>query len=190
MTLFSLHIQDKSDDQLMYMASQGSERAFGELYHRYGPRILGFFVRQLGGDQDTAADMMHDTFVRIYEARKRYQPGADVRSWFFSVAYNLMKNRYRHEYNVEQYLASLDVEPSVEQHTDLDMDRARLKEVLALILSKMPRAERVLFSLRYEEELTVPQIAEIIGVAEGTVKSRLHKIMSNLRHQLKCYEID
>ena len=62
-----------TDEQLMHRASRGSESAFEELYRRYARRLQGFFFRQLGGDEEAAADYTHDVFLRVYEARNRYQ---------------------------------------------------------------------------------------------------------------------
>ena len=55
-------------------------------------------------------------------------------------------------------------------------------------LQRLPFDRRVLFALRYEEELTVPQVAAVLGVPEGTVKSRLHYLLQHLRQKLKAYE--
>ena len=68
------------------------------------------------------------------------------------------------------------------------MDRHRLEEALQQVLATLPPSLRMLFSLRYEEDLTVPQIAVIQQIPEGTVKSRLHKTMNIVRSKLKEYE--
>ena len=60
---------------------------------------------------------------------------------------------------------------------EVEMDRETLQRALASVLEEMPPPLRLLFSLRYEEELTVPQIAAILEITMGTVKSRLHKTM-------------
>ena len=74
--------------------------------------------------------------------------------------------------------------PSIE----VDLDRDALDSALHEVLESLDDENRLLFSLRYEEEQTVPQIATIIGVPEGTVKSRLHKLINIIKHQLKRYE--
>ena len=69
-------LRQLSDEELMLRASRGSESAFEELYRRYARRLQGFFFRQLGGDELTAADFTHDVFLRVYEARDRYAEGS------------------------------------------------------------------------------------------------------------------
>ncbi|MBO7471206.1 MAG: sigma-70 family RNA polymerase sigma factor, partial [Bacteroidaceae bacterium] len=67
-------------------------------------------------------------------------------------------------------------------------DAAQLDEALDRVLSELPAPLHQLFSLHYQEELTIPQVAEIVGIPEGTVKSRLHKTMNFIRKKLKQYE--
>ena len=178
-----------SDEELMQRVSRGSESAFEELYRRYVRRLQGFFFRQLGGDVDSAADFTHDVFLRIYEARDRYETGNNVATWFFSIAYNLCKNVYRHNEQVALYLSSLDdAEPQTDDNVEIKLDRERLEEALWDVLQSLPPPLRLLFSLRYEEELTVPQIAQIEGIPEGTVKSRLHKTMCIIHQKLQHYD--
>ena len=78
-----------SDEQLMLRVGTGSDSAFEELYRRYARRLQGFFFRQLGGDEEAAADATHDTFLRLFEARDRYVEGRDFATWLFTIAYNL-----------------------------------------------------------------------------------------------------
>ena len=186
MSIFSLHpLRQQSDEQLMLRVGAGSDAAFEELYRRYARRLQGFFFRQLGGNEDSAADATHDTFLRLFEARDRYVEGRDFATWLFTIAYNLCRNRYRHNAYEADYLATLDAEPLTTEEIEVEMDRETLKRALATVLDNLPPPLRLLFSLRYEEELTVPQIASILEIPGGTVKSRLHKVMTIIRRELK-----
>lgn len=182
----ALHAMD--DKQLMLEVKRGDRRAFDTLYDRYARRLQGFFFRQLGGDEERAADAMQDTLLRVFEHRERYVEGSDVGTWVFSIAYNLCKNIYRSNAYEAQYLQTLDAQPAEESAVEIQMDHERLMEALQQVLDALPPPLRLLFSLRHEEELTVPQIAAILQIPEGTVKSRLHKTMNLIRQQLKHYE--
>lgn len=188
MSIFHLKpLRQQTDEQLMTRAATGSDTAFEELYRRYARRLKGFFFMQLGGDEELAADATHDVFLRAYEARSRYQDGRKVDTWFFTIAYNICKNHYRSNAYEAQLMASLDAEPVTDQQIEVELDAALLDEALAQVLSELPAPLHQLFSLHYQEELTIPQIAEIVGIAEGTVKSRLHKTMNMIRNKLKNY---
>ena len=189
MSIFYLKpLRHQTDEQLMARAAAGSDTAFEELYRRYARRLKGFFFMQLGGDEELAADSTHDVFLRAYEARSRYREGSNVSTWLFTIAYNICKNHYRSNAYEAEMLASLDAEPVSDQQIEVEMDAAQLDEALDRVLSELPAPLHQIFSLHYQEELTVPQVAEIVGIPEGTVKSRLHKTMNIIRKKLKQYE--
>ena len=189
MSIFRLHpLRRQTDEQLMQQAAAGSDTAFEELYRRYARRLKGFFFLQLGGDEELAADATHDVFLRAYEARSRSQEGRRVDTWLFTIAYNICRNHYRSNAYEAQFLANLDAEPVTNQQIEVQLDQAALDEALAQVLAELPAPLHQIFSLHYQEELTIPQIAEIVGVPEGTIKSRLHKTMNIIRKKLKQYE--
>lgn len=180
-----------SDEELMKrVASKDDDRAFDELYHRHARRVMGFLLRQLG-DSERAADLVQDAFLRLWSSRERYLSGKCFSTWLFSIAYNLLKNEYRRSgYSVEyaEYVINSTTE---EQDDDLDvkLDDRLFDAALRQELSLLDAESRLLFSLRFEEEMTVPQIAEVMKIPEGTVKSRQHTIIRNLKQKLKIYEI-
>ena len=189
MRIFHLKpLRQLTDEQLMARAKAGNDVAFEELYHRYARRLKGFFFLQLGGDEELAADATHDVFLRVYEARNRYQEGKNVSTWLFTIAYNICRNHYRSNAYETQLLATLDTEPISDEQIEIQLDAAALDDALAQVLSELPPPLHQLFSLHYQEELTIPQVAEIVGIPEGTVKSRLHKTMNIIRKKLKRYE--
>ena len=190
MSLFHLKpLRQQTDEQLMTRAAAGSDAAFEELYRRYARRLKGFFFMQLGGDEELAADdATHDVFLRAYEARSRYEEGRKVDTWLFTIAYNLCRNHYRSNAYEAQLLSTLDAEPVTEQQIEVQLDSATLDQALEQVLAELPPTLHHIFSLHYQEELTIPQIAEIVGVPEGTIKSRLHKTMNIIRKKLKKYE--
>ena len=189
MRIFHLKpLHQLTDEQLMARAKAGNDAAFEELYHRFARRLKGFFFLQLGGDEELAADATHDVFLRAYEARNRYQEGKNVSTWLFTIAYNICRNHYRSNAYETQLSATLDTEPISDEQIEIQLDAAALDDALAQVLSELPPPLHQLFSLHYQEELTIPQVAEIVGIPEGTVKSRLHKTMNIIRKKLKRYE--
>lgn len=189
MSIFHLKpLRQLTDEQLMARAKADNDAAFEELYRRYARRLKGFFFLQLGGDEELAADATHDVFLRAYEARNRYQEDKNVSTWLFTIAYNICRNHYRSNAYEMELLATLDAEPISEEPIEVQLDAASLDNALARVLSELPPPLHQLFSLHYQEELTIPQVAEIVGIPEGTVKSRLHKTMNIIRKKLKRYE--
>lgn len=166
-----------------------SEKAFDELYRRYARRIQGFFFRMLGRDEHLAADFTQDLFLRLWAAKERYADGRNVRSWLFAMAYNLCRNEYRSRGYQDDYLRLAGKEEDVyEEPVALRIDAEVFDRELSRLLDTLQPAQRMLFALRYEEELSVAQVAEIMNLPEGTVKSRLYYMLQNLRNKLKEYE--
>ena len=188
---FFRNIASLSDEDLMCrVSSKDDERAFDELYHRHARRVMGFLVRQLN-DEERAADLVQDAFMRVWSSRERYVAGADFSTWLFSIAYNLMKNEYRRSGYSSDYAEHVAL-TTTEEHDDeleLHMDNKQFDEALRMELSMLDADSRLLFSLRFEENMTVPQIAKVMNIPEGTVKSRQHTIVRNLKNKLKIYEI-
>lgn len=176
-----------TDEELMQrVSSKDDDRAYGELYHRHARRLMGFFFRQSGGDEALAADLTQDTFMRVWTARDRFF-GSSFRTWLLTIGYNLLKNHYRHSEHQRQY--ELFVVQTAEEVADNNiaehLDSKAFDQALSRLLEKMPPESRLLFSLRFEEELTVPQIAVVMTVPEGTVKSRLHILTQMLKQKLR-----
>ena len=157
------------------------------LYQRYARRLYGFFLRQLNHDSQAAADATHEVFLRVLEA-DAHEISSAALPYLFTIAYNLLRNRYRRQAYESNYLATLDRQPLEASDVELRLDRQTLLTALRQVLDELPPPLRLLFSLRYEEELTVSQVAQILEIPEGTVKSRLHKTITVIRKKLKEYE--
>ena len=178
-----------SDKQLMERVRETSdERAFDELYRRYARLLQGFFFRRLGGNEELAADLLQDTFLRVWTARKQYAEEQDFRTWLFTIAYNLCKNVYRTNMHVQAYLDTLPMDEAVEDDTPLRLDDSLFDHALRQELARLNEVQQMLFELRFTQELTVPEIAAVLEIPEGTVKSRLHNLVQYLRLRLKEYE--
>lgn len=192
MTLFDTFRHDETDEQLMErFAFKKSEKAFEELYNRYASRLKGFFIRMLSGDVALADDFLQELFLRIYEARGTYQRGKRFSTWAFSMAYNLCKNEYRHREIVDEYLSQQSYTEEKDYCTfpefETAHDRSVFNEQLKKTLADLTDEQRAAYTLRYEEELSVQEIAQVLHCPEGTVKSRLHYTLRILQRSLSVY---
>ncbi len=189
--VFALHSRLKacSDSEVMARVGKGDERAFAELYRRYARSLQGFFCRMLWGDEELAADFLQDLFLRVWTARSSYNGKETVRAWLFTMAYNLCRNEYRHREVQDNYVWQVQPEDFVQvDQPELQMDASAFDRALAEVLAGLPREPRLLFALRYEEELTLEEIAGLLQLPVGTVKSRCHYLLSYLKKELKVYE--
>lgn len=175
-----------TDDELMQKVSEkDDDRAFGELYHRHARRLMGFFFRQLERDEALASDFMQDAFMRVWTARDKFA-GTSFRTWLFTIAFNLLKNHYRHAEHQKQFEQFVSLHQSTTEDSKIieQLDDEAFNKALRQELEHLSSDARLLFSLRFEEELSVPQIAEVMAIPEGTVKSRLYTLTQSLKKKL------
>ena len=179
-----------TDEALMPLIQRKDERAFDELFRRYARKLQGFFWRRTGGNEAEAADLTQEVFLRVWEKAKRYNPSTNVHTWIFSIAYNLLTDHYRHIGYQEQYTAYVQSSETeaIDENVSILLDKEQFDKALSEVLTALSEAEQLLFDLRFTQELSVAEIAVIIQIPEGTVKSRLHSLTQKLRLKLHQYE--
>ena len=179
-----------TDEALMPLIQRKDERAFDELFLRYARKLQGFFWRRTGGNEAEAADLTQEVFLRVWEKAKRYNPSTNVHTWVFSIAYNLLTDHYRHIGYQEQYTAYVQSSETeaIDENVSILLDKEQFDKALSEVLTALSEAEQLSFDLRFTQELSVAEIAVIIQIPEGTVKSRLHSLTQKLRLKLHQYE--
>ena len=157
---------------------------FNRLYREHARRAQGFFLR-MTGDSVLAEDLTQELFTRLWEHRSQFDAHrGDFLTWMFSVAYNLCKNEYRHRSVVETW-DSVNSDTECAQDASVALEREEQKRLLANAVRHLPDGVREVFLLRYEEELSISDVASILLIPEGTVKSRSFTALSLLREKMK-----
>ena len=182
-----------SDEKLMERIQHQDTSAFNELYERYSQRLLLYFYRALGGDEDKAQDFLQDVFLKIVEKPGLFHVQRKFSPWIFTVAHNLCKNEYRRLQNKKAVENNPDINPvsqslqSANPYPEHDVDQKDFKNALFQELSKFDENHRSAFLLRYQQNLCVEEISEILNCPEGTVKSRLYYTTKRLAARLKAF---
>lgn len=189
MVLFQKNYNSKSDEELMSLLTKGGQSAFDELYNRYSKPLLNFFYRMLNKDRKKAEDMLHDLFLKIIEEPERFDQTRTFSTWFYTLAGNMVKNEYRsrevqYEYEIQSRNQSTE---TIENQAET-IDRQVFNKRLQTEIDKLDSNAKTLFNLRFIEEMSVKQIAEIMEIPEGTVKSRLFYITRLLAKKLSKYK--
>ena len=144
------------------------------LYREMGPALLGYFRRQpaLAG---TAEDLLQDTFVRALKRIDRLQTAVSQRAYLFGIARHVGIDALRQLRAVEVLPADA---PAMTQTTDERLEPMRQA------ISKLPEAQREALLLKLQQELSYEEIAEVLAIPVGTVRSRLHYAVLHLRQTL------
>jgi RNA polymerase sigma-70 factor (ECF subfamily) len=151
---------------------------------RYQQAVFRLAYLQLG-DQDDAADIAQETFIRAYKALDRFDGERPLRPWLLRIATNLVRNRWRflsRYWGAVQRLASRSegIQPA---RSRID-DQIGEYEPLWQAVNKLDSKDREVIYLRYLLEISVRETAEALGLAEGTIKSRTHRALHRLREAL------
>lgn len=190
MRLFRKKYDQCTDEELVQYASKGEERAFELLYDRYSHPVHCYFIRMLWKDEQKAADFTQDLFVKVAKNLSKLDTGRSFKTWLFSVANNMCKNAYRHAEVVSKANDELQHsgERNEHQRTGKELDHQTFRHQLEQVLGELDEEKRSTFHMRYDDELSIKEISEIMECSEGTVKSRLFYTLKHLSKELSDYE--
>lgn len=168
----------------MQLIVAGDQAAFGELYHRYKGRMFYYFYRMLGNSTEQANDFLQELFMKLIEKPESFNPKFSFTTWLYSVANNMCKNEYRRreirlEFQAEEVHAD-----QLDYPVDTSIEPEQLIEKIFETLDLLGEEHRSAFLLKYREGFSVKDIAEILDLPEGTVKSRLHYARKTLAEKL------
>ena len=167
----------------------GDGRALEELYRRYAPLLLRYFYRMLWQDQNKAQDAVQDIFVKIIERPDRVDADRKFSTWIYAVAHNFCKNEYRRHLFRQSAMNGHKPEQTIPSHDGISIDHEAFLKKLEGILQEEGEDMRTMMVLRHELEMSFPEIASIVELPEGTVKSRLFYLKKRLASALEPYRI-
>lgn len=177
-----------SDEQLMQLQAKGNKKAFETLYERYHQKMFGFFSKTLN-DSIKAEDFTHDLFIKIIENPASFDASKKFSSWLYAIAINMCKNEWRSN---ESRNKNHEIIKSVTQHftsanAEKQIDFKMFKQQLESVYENFDGNTKLLYNLRFQQELSIKEIAEILNIPEGTVKSRLFNMIHSLSEKFKIF---
>ncbi len=180
------------DPDLPLVASwrAGDLRAFGELVRRHQRRVMGLLTRMLG-DRDDAEDAVQETFLNLHRHGHHFRSESRFSTFVYRVAVNAALNRRRSQSRrrarLEEFQRGQEIGhalPSAPRGPEDAIGGGEVKERVQRCLQALPAALRAPVVLYDIEGMSYGEIAEILQIAEGTVKSRIHRARHALREQL------
>jgi len=175
-----------TEEQLVERAKRGDMQAYGDLVTRYqalAQRTAYVILR----DADAAQDAAQEAFVKAYRALGRFREGAPLRPWLLRIvaneAINQAKAASRHRHVDLTVAGSVATDP--EGSPEAQALASERRELVVRALNEMREGDRIVIAYRYFFDLTEAEMAEALGIARGTVKSRLSRAMSRLRELLR-----
>ena len=183
-----------SDEDLMAEAAEGSERAFSELVGRYRSRVLNLVSRLLN-DREASDDISQEVFVRVYLHRKNYRRGAKFSTWLFTIAANLAKNEIRRRKRRRNWTSLDELQEQLHDSSlqlmdpkgnrEAEVDSAQIQGIVGAAITTLPERYRLALVLRDVDGLAYEEIAQVLGIPGGTVRSRINRARLMLKKKLE-----
>ncbi len=172
------------EESRLVQAACGGPAAFEALYQRYRPRVYGYLRTRTTTDED-AADLLQHVFLRLLDALPHYQPQrGPFAAWVFAIARNMATDFHRRQ----RATVAWDFVPpglrtppgdTVEAQVLRREDNARL----AVLIRALPPLKREMLALRFVGQLTVPEIAAVIGKREDATRKLLARTLQTLKER-------
>jgi RNA polymerase sigma-70 factor (ECF subfamily) len=190
---------DQADEDLMVMYQAGEVRAFELLLGRHRKSVYNFILRFVG-DKETAEDLLQETFMRVIKGADAYKRQAKFTTWLYTIARNLcvdQTRRRKHRRHAsldapmdtsEESGSLMDVIASNEMASDRKSVNKELFATMQRAIAGLSEEQREVFLMREFLDLPFKQIAEVVGVPENTVKSRMRYALEKLRLELDEYK--
>jgi RNA polymerase sigma-70 factor (ECF subfamily) len=187
-------LTERSDEDLLLLYCGGETVAFGELVRRYERELYGYLRRYLG-DASLAEDVFQNTFLQLHLKSGQYEAGRPVRPWLYTIATHqaidaLRRNGRHQAASLEQQRAEAS-EGELRSLLDTLVSRgaspleaaseAERRQRVRATVESLPEFLRQVLILAYYQGLKYREIADILDIPVGTVKSRLHAALVKLR---------
>lgn len=164
---------------------KNDNKALSILYERYSHKLLGYFIKMFRGDKEKAQDFLQDLFVKIIDKKEQFDVNKKFYTWVFTIASNMCKTEFRKPYLYD--LTEHEIELPANRSENL-WDKKQFKTLLKQEVYNLEHHHKVVFILRYNEQFSLKEIAEIMETSVGTVKSRLYYATKKMAERLKEYD--
>jgi len=184
----SRELRALEDERLVALSQGGSEEAYAVLVERYSDYVFTIAARILGDDED-AYDAAQEAFVRAYRAIGRFRGDAKFSSWLYRIATNRalthLKRRRKRAPAVDidagpHIESAIDVEPTRTRPDQLVVD-AEFRDHVRAAVAQLPDQYRTVITLFYLEQRSYREVADVLGLPMGTLKTHLHRGRAMLR---------
>ena len=158
--------------------TEGDPAAFDALV-RETRSALGTFLRRLCPSAHDAEDIVQETYLKVYEHRRRYDGRSSVKTWMYAIALNLLRDRGRRRGPLPLQ------DQGVQMPVDRRLEKAELADRIRALVQSLPDGQREVFTLYRYEGIPYEEIARMLGITVGAVKAQMHHAIAKIRSGLE-----
>jgi RNA polymerase sigma-70 factor (ECF subfamily) len=190
--------ENLTDAELLQQYAKGDEAAFREIVHRYKNSLYAF-LKQFLNQSDLVDDVFQETFLQLFASYKSFDPSRPLRPWLFTIAANKAKDALRkaqrtaavpigsltesEEMSFDEMLSALSSDTAVPYD---DVERSETVSLVNEVMANMPDNLREILAIAYFQQFSYKQMAEVLSIPIGTVKSRLHAAVARFAKDWKA----
>ncbi len=178
-----------SDETLVTRIARKDRSSLDTLYLRHATPLLGFLL-QITGERGLAEEVLQDTFLAAWQSAARFQHRSSVKTWLYGIARRQAHNALRRKNLDVTDDAALNDLPSDDPEPEATALSNVEREVVADAIARLGRTQREILTLAFAQDLSYPEMAEILDVPIGTIKSRLSNAKRLLRQILETAETE
>lgn len=171
--------EERSDAELMLLASAGSTDAFEALVRRHLASVQRFATRYLG-DPTAGAEVAQEAMLKVWHSRREFRPLRPFSVYLFTIVRNLCRNRYRDSQRQRQRLAREVGGEAESSPLEVLLEAERHRRMMAAVHELTPKLREAVL-LRFSQGLDYPELARILGAPESTIRSRVFLGIRQLR---------
>lgn len=180
-------MQTPSDQALLEQFRQAStrERAYTAIIKKYQERIY-WHIRRLVVDHEDANDVMQNVFIKVWNGLENFKENSQLFTWLYRIATNEtlsfldQQKRKRADYSLSDVETHLEEKIKADRH----FDAKKLEWKLQLAIQQLPEKQRIVFTLRYFDEMPYEEMSRILGTTEGGLKASYHHAAKKIEEVL------
>ena len=174
--------EEARGEAVIEACKRGDRDAFRRLFERHKDRVYSVALYFFGGDEATAADVTQQVFLKLFTRIRQFQGESEFTTWLYRLTTNLCVDEQRKRRRVQQFGEGFEVrEPRGRRTQEDNVEKAEVRRSVERAVAALKPKLRVVMLLKYFEELSYEEIADVLGLSKGTVASRLnrgHKVLA------------
>ena len=179
-------IKQLNDQELLelFREEKSKERAFELIIKKYEQKIY-WLIRRYVNDHNDADDLMQEVFIKIWKGLANFREDSQLYTWMFRIASNECVNFHRkNKQKVQVAIEDVNEQEFINQVGDNPMDGNKIQQKLQLALDTLPEKQKMVFHLKYYQEMKYEDMSQLLGTSVGALKASFHIAVKKIENYL------